>query len=202
MGVGDAEIAWNLYGRRDGDLCLTLCCGLREDLNLRPRYDAMNDIPADLDFSGFTVRRLAPGDCEVICQHREAMFLEAGGDAQNLRRMTEHFRPWLAPRLADGRYYGFVVLEGDVPAAAIGLMSIDWPPHPAHPDTDQRGYVLNVYVQPAHRRRGLASKLMRLGEAEFTRRGLAFAILHATEVGRPVYQGLGWAGTAEMAKAL
>lgn len=162
----------------------------------------MNDIPGDLDFSGFTLRRLEPGDREMVCRHREAMFLEAGGDAQNLRRMTQHFRPWLAPRLADGRYYGFVVLEGDAPAAAIGLMSIDWPPHPAHPEVDQRGYVLNVYVEPAYRRRGLASKLMRLGEAEFTRRGLGFAILHATEAGRPVYQALGWAGTAEMAKGL
>lgn len=162
----------------------------------------MNDIPADLDFSGFTVRRLDGGDCELVCGHREAMFLEAGGDAQTLQRMTAHFRPWLQPRLADGRYYGFVVMQDEVPAAAIGLMSLDWPPHPAHPETDQRGYVLNVYVEPAYRRRGLASKLMRLGEAEFTRRGLGFAILHATEVGRPVYQALGWAGTAEMAKAI
>lgn len=162
----------------------------------------MNDLLADFDFSGFTVRRLEAGDREMICHHREAMFLEAGGDAQKLQQMTEHFRPWLVPRLADGRYYGFVVLEGDAPAAAIGLMSIEWPPHPAHPDTDQRGYVLNVYVEPEYRRRGLASKLMLLGEAEFARRGLGFAILHATEVGRPVYQALGWAGTAEMAKVL
>lgn len=162
----------------------------------------MNDIPGDLDFSGFTLRRLETADCEMVCRHREAMFLEAGGDAQNLRQMTEHFRPWLEPRLADGRYYGFVLLEGGAPAAAIGLMSIEWPPHPAHPTVDQRGYVLNVYVEPEYRRRGLASKLMRLGEAEFTRRGLGFAILHATEVGRPVYQALGWAGTAEMAKGL
>ncbi len=162
----------------------------------------MNDIPAGSDFPGFEVRPLEPGDREMICRHREAMFLEAGGDAQNLRQMTEHFRPWLAPRLADGRYYGFVVLADAAPAAAIGLMSIEWPPHPAHPQSDQRGYVLNVYVEPEYRRRGLASKLMKLGEAEFARRGLGFAILHATEVGRPVYQALGWAGTAEMAKAL
>ena len=162
----------------------------------------MTDIPGEIDFAGFSVRRLLPEDGEMVCAHREAMFLEAGGDPATLQVMTEHFRPWLQPRLADGRYYGFAVLEGDRIIAAIGLMSIDWPPHPAHPERDQRGYVLNVYVEPEYRRRGLASKLMRLGEAEFARRGLGFAVLHATEVGRPVYEGLGWGKTAEIAKVL
>ncbi|MGK8705680.1 GNAT family N-acetyltransferase [Metapseudomonas otitidis] len=155
-----------------------------------------------IDFGGLQVRRLVPDDLELICRHREAMFLEAGGDPAALRVMTEHFRPWLRVRLEDGRYYGFMVMDEGDPAAGIGLMSIDWPPHPAHPTQDQRGYVLNVYVEPAYRRRGLATALMKLAEAEFARRGLGFAVLHATEVGRPVYQALGWAATREMTKTL
>jgi len=162
----------------------------------------MNAIPGDVDFAGLTLRRLVPDDGEMICRQREAMFVEDGGDEQALRVMTAHFRPWLQPRLADGRYYGFVVEDGGVPAAAIGLMSIDWPPHPAHPQVGQRGYVLNVYVEPGYRRRGLATKLMRLAELEFARRGLGFAVLHATAAGRPVYAGAGWRATAEMAKTL
>ncbi|GLZ86758.1 N-acetyltransferase [Metapseudomonas resinovorans] len=138
----------------------------------------------------------------MICLHRETMFLEAGGDPSGLRVMTEHFRPWLHERLADGRYYGFALMDDGKPVAAIGLMSIDWPPHPAHPSLDQRGYVLNVFVEPAYRRRGLASALMKLAEGEFEQRGLHFAVLHATEAGRPVYEELGWAATSEMAKAI
>ncbi|MDV3438022.1 GNAT family N-acetyltransferase [Pseudomonas otitidis] len=155
-----------------------------------------------IDFGGLQARQLVPDDLELICRHREAMFLEAGGDPAALRVMTEHFRPWLRVRLEDGRYYGFMVMDEGDPAAGIGLMSIDWPPHPAHPTQDQRGYVLNVYVEPAYRRRGLATALMKLAEAEFARRGLGFAVLHATEVGRPVYQALGWAATREMTKTL
>ncbi|WP_194790391.1 GNAT family N-acetyltransferase [Pseudomonas sp. UFMG81] len=162
----------------------------------------MHAIPGNLDFGALTVRRLHPADQAMICAHREAMFLEAGGDPARLRAMTTHFGPWLQPRLADGRYYGFALLDAGQPIAAIGLMAIDWPPHPAHPEQDQRGYVLNVYVEPSHRRRGLASQLMRLAEAEFGQRGLTFAVLHATDAGRPVYQGLGWMATAEMAKPL
>lgn len=162
----------------------------------------MDEIPGGIEFSGLQVRRLVPDDLELICRHREAMFLEAGGDPAALRVMTEHFRPWLRVRLEDGRYYGFMVMDEGSLAAGIGLMSIDWPPHPAHPTQDQRGYVLNVYVEPAYRRRGLATALMKLAEAEFARRDLGFAVLHATEVGRPVYQALGWAATREMTKTL
>jgi GNAT superfamily N-acetyltransferase len=155
-----------------------------------------------IELAGLTSRALTPHDLEMICEHREHMFLEAGGDPETLKIMTEHFRPWLQPRLADGRYYGFALLDADRPIAAIGLMSIDWPPHPSHPTDDQRGYVLNVFVEPSHRRRGLASALMQLADAEFKRRGLSFAILHATQVGKPVYERLGWKGTSEMAKVI
>lgn len=130
------------------------------------------------------------------------MFLEAGGDPEQLGVMTEHFRQWLQTRLEDGRYYGFVLLDGHQAVAAVGLMTLDWPPHPLHPTLDQRGYVLNVFVEPLYRRRGLARALMQAADAEFARRGITFAILHATKAGRPVYEQIGWSGTSEMAKAV
>jgi predicted acetyltransferase len=61
---------------------------------------------------------------------------------------------------------------------------------------------LNVYVEPAHRGRGLAKMLMREAEAELARRGVSFAILHATRMGRPLYEKIGWAQTAEMSKQM
>ncbi|WP_321888826.1 GNAT family N-acetyltransferase [Paraburkholderia bannensis] len=157
-------------------------------------------------------RALGSGDLELVCRHREAMFREAGRDDATLATMTAHFRVWLAPRLADGRYFGFALHDADVdadthaqdaaPLAGIGLMEIDWPPHPAHPEQDCRGYVLNVYVEPHARRRGLARHLMQLADEEFTRRGIRYAILHSTEQGRDLYRQLGWGGTTEMAKTL
>jgi len=148
------------------------------------------------------VRPLDAQDLELICRHREAMFREAGRDEATLRTMTTHFREWLEPRLANGAYFGYVLSEQDLAVAGIGLMLIDWPPHPMHPETGLRGYVLNVYVEPRARRRGLARLLMQLADDEFARRGVTYAILHATEQGRPLYERLGWIGTTEMAKAL
>lgn len=148
-------------------------------------------------------RPLTQDDLDLVCRHRAAMFRESGRPEDAIASMAAPFRDWLAPRLADGRYFGFVLEDADGAAAAgIGLMEIDWPPHPAHPGEARRGYVLNVYVEPTHRRRGLARQLMTLAEAEFRRRGVAYAILHATAAGRPLYEQAGWAPTTEMAKAL
>jgi ribosomal protein S18 acetylase RimI-like enzyme len=155
-----------------------------------------------IEFSGLECRPLGPDDAEMIGLHRQKMFLEAGGDPEKLRVMAEHFHPWLEKRLDDGRYYGFALCDTDQVVAAIGLMTIDWPPHPSHPTMDQRGYVLNVFVEPTYRRRGLASTLMQIAEAEFARRGITYAVLHATQLGKPVYEQIGWMGTPEMAKSI
>lgn len=146
------------------------------------------------------VREISENDVELICRHREEMFYDAGRGEEILQVMTENFRDWLRPHLRDRTYFGFIVCDKGEPIAGIGLMLIDWPPHPSHPTTDKRGYVLNVYVEPEHRRGGLARELMRLADAEFAKRGVQFAILHATDKGRGMYAGLGWSSTTEMAK--
>jgi len=150
----------------------------------------------------FTIRPIAPGDLSLICQHRDAMFREAGRAHSDLAAMAAPFRQWLAPRLADGRYFGFITEQGDQPIGGIGLMAINWPPHPAHPMDDRRGYVLNLFVEPTYRGRGVARGLMDRAEHLFAELGLRYVILHATELGRPLYEQSGWLRTTEMAKSL
>jgi len=147
-------------------------------------------------------RAVGSTDLDLICRHREEMFREAGWPAAKLTAMAAPFRRWLKERLADGRYFGFVVEDDVQLVAAVGLMEINWPPHPAHPSDDRRGYVLNLFVEPSHRRRGIARDLLEASEQEFQRRGIGFAVLHATDVGRPLYELAGWKSTTEMAKTL
>ena len=81
-------------------------------------------------------------------------------------------------------------------------MIIEWPPGPSHPTLDKRGNVLNVFVEPSHRKQGIAKALMHRADQEFAERGVAYAILHATKMGRPLYEQIGWSATSEMAKSL
>jgi GNAT superfamily N-acetyltransferase len=92
--------------------------------------------------------------------HRERMFREAGWSEEVLTAMAEPFRRWLAPRVQDGRYIGWVAEEDVTAIAGLGMMIIEWSPHPSHPTLDRRGYILNLFVEPAHRRARLASRLM------------------------------------------
>ncbi len=130
------------------------------------------------------------------------MFREAGRAAADLQAMAAPFRRWLEPRLADGRYFGFMALDADAAIGGVGLMEVDWPPHPLHPQDDRRGYVLNLFVNPSHRRMGVAGLLMQASEDAFVRRGISYVFLHATEAGRPLYLRTGWTSTNEMAKTL
>jgi GNAT superfamily N-acetyltransferase len=116
--------------------------------------------------------------------------------------MDEPFRAWLQSKLAAGLYGGWIAETAGAPVGGLGLMEIDWPPHPLHPTQDRRGYILNVFVEPEHRGRGVAGELMRLAREEGRRRGLEMMVLHATAMGRPMYEKLGWTQTAEMSLSL
>lgn len=145
------------------------------------------------------IRAVRPSDLDVICEHRERMFAASGRERASLREMTDAFRLWLQPRLADGSYFGWLIEKSGTVVAGIGMMILDWPPHPSHPTDARRGYVLNVFVEPEHRRKGLARRLMAEVSAEAQRRGVGYVILHATRQGRAMYETLGWSQTSEMA---
>jgi len=156
-------------------------------------------------FTALATRPVFADDLDLVCWHREQMFRESnapGRTEELLKTQTAHFRPWLATRLGDGSYFGYIVEDDGKPIAGIGLMIIEWPPGPSHPTQDKRGYVLNVFVEPSHRKQGIAKALMDRADREFAKRGVAFVVLHATKMGRLLYEQLGWSGTSEMAKSL
>ena len=79
-----------------------------------------------------------------------------------------------------------------------GLLLLDWPPHPLDPVATQRGYLLNVYVEPPFRRRKLASHLIEMALAEARRRRIRVVSLHSTAEARPLYVANGFRTTNEM----
>lgn len=139
-----------------------------------------------------TLRPLVPADCDTVVAQREAMFLEAGRhDPAALRRMSAAFAPWLAARLADGRYFGWLAIDDDRPVAGIGMMWLDWPPHPLHVEPG-RGYLLNLWVDPPQRRRGLARRLVERSIEHARAHDVRAIVLHPTAQAAPLYRALGF----------
>jgi ribosomal protein S18 acetylase RimI-like enzyme len=75
---------------------------------------------------------------------------------------------------------------------------LDWPPHPFDPASEHRGYLLNVYVEPGYRKRGLARALVECCLAEARRLNLRVVALHSSDAGRRIYETLGFRPTNEM----
>ncbi|WP_045234703.1 GNAT family N-acetyltransferase, partial [Deinococcus pimensis] len=61
-----------------------------------------------------------------------------------------------------------------------------------------RAYVLNVFVEPGDRGRGLARTLMDHLLAEARARDVRVVALHASGLGRPLYERMGFTPTNEM----
>ena len=147
--------------------------------------------------SGYRVRRATHGDMATIVRHRRAIFEEAGRTV-NLDAAERGFAAWLEARL-DATYFHWLAEDarGETVGGA-GALLLDWPPSPRDP----RGgicYVYNVYVEPAHRRRGVARAVLdELHGGAERERALAAVALHATDVGRPLYEALGYRATNEM----
>jgi ribosomal protein S18 acetylase RimI-like enzyme len=146
-----------------------------------------------------TTRTASLADAALITAHRHAMFREMGKSSPDaLATMSSHFTPWVERKISAGEYAGWIVEDGGQPVASAGFLELDWPPHPLDPTGNARGYLLNVWVEPSHRRRGLARELVKQALAEGRRRGLRVTVLHASDAGRPIYESIGFRASGEM----
>jgi GNAT superfamily N-acetyltransferase len=155
----------------------------------------------------FEVRPATPDDAPALARHRVEMFRDMRRVpnetlAEELRAATG---PVLREWLAGGTYLGWVARPAGQPGEIVGGAGVQLLPRLPRPspggEVIWRGpeaYVLNVYVERAWRRRGVASLLMQHVLADARDRGIATVSLHASADGRPLYERLGFAPTNEL----
>ena len=155
---------------------------------------------------GITVRRATEQDAPIVARHRAAMFRDMGTlppeqDPPLEREAGAYFRQaipagsyigWLAS--PDGRPNKVVAGAGIQLREMIPRLRLDR----SGVDLGPQGLIVNVYTEPAWRRRGIAERLMR-EILRFTReRGIDNVVLHASAEGRSLYEKLGFRQTNEM----
>jgi hypothetical protein len=70
-------------------------------------------------------------DAALIAAHRRAMFAEMrSADDATLDALERASIPWTEQRIREGRYLGWIAMDGELVAGSAGMLVLDWPPHP------------------------------------------------------------------------
>lgn len=141
--------------------------------------------------SGYHVRAATLEDLGALVHHRLAMFEEMGTRIDSAQ-VGAAFRQWLMEMIPGGGYQAWVIeTTGGAIVGGGGLTVLPWPPGPSYVG-GRIAFVYNVYVEPGHRRRGLARQVMEVIHAWCAEHGLGLVALNASRDGRALYEALGY----------
>lgn len=138
------------------------------------------------------IRPATPADAETIACQRGQMFVDMGDlSAEGAEAQQTLWADWLRAAIPAGDYVGLLAEVDGVLVGGVGLMFRAKMPSTKDPSLTQ-GYIMNMYVTPAHRRQGVAEALMRAAFAEVAGRGIRSLSLHAAPMGKKIYERLGF----------
>jgi|SRR5579863_20556 len=144
------------------------------------------------------IRGATPDDIPEILRQRRGMYLDMGyEESPALAAMLSTCDPYLSQALANGSFRGWMALAGNRIVGGGAVVISPWPSHPYDLEC-RRATILNVYVYPEFRRKGIARQLMRTMIEWCQQEKFAAVYLHASEDGRHLYESLGFETTNEM----
>jgi GNAT superfamily N-acetyltransferase len=144
-------------------------------------------VPAD-----YRVRAATLADADILVRHRIAMFTDMDVPL-DARQLEQAFRVWIGEMIPAGSYRAWLAEDSTgAVAGGGGITIIPWPPGPQYTG-DRLAFVYNVYTEPAHRRRGLARRIMETIHAWCRNEGIGSIALNASRDGKPLYEAIGYA---------
>ena len=148
--------------------------------------------------SEYRIRRATLEDAGVIARHRTAMFREMGVAGEALQSAELTTRERLIREIRRGEYIGWLAESNDRPVAGAGVLLHPYYPTVSNPRGRPTAYILNVYTEPDHRRRGLARRLIEEILDWCAVHNIPRASLHFSDTGRSLYEQIGFTATNEM----
>ncbi|MCI4362207.1 MAG: GNAT family N-acetyltransferase [Thermoplasmata archaeon] len=145
------------------------------------------------------LRRATLDDLDLLVDHRVAMFREMGGRSRAaLARHGPEYLAWLVPRLVSAELVAFVAEDSKGAPTGSGAVWFQ-PSHPRPGSPAVRApYIFSMYTLPAARGRGVATAIVNEVAALSRRLGYGRVSLHASAMGRGVYERMRFLPTTEM----
>ena len=147
----------------------------------------------------YHLRQAAPEDAPVLAYQRRAMFAAMRWvEADEHAALENASRTQIERAIIAGSFVAWLVECDGRPVAGGGMLLRALMPRPGFLDGGTEGYLLSMWTEPEHRRKGLATRIVRAALDWCRERGIGRVSLHASDEGRLVYQRLGFASTNEM----
>ncbi|MFN8038950.1 MAG: GNAT family N-acetyltransferase [Acidimicrobiales bacterium] len=140
------------------------------------------------------IRRATVADLATVVDHRVAFVAEVRGLAADQvdAAFVEATAAFVRQGFADGSLPTWLAVDGDELLGLVSLQLQRVPPRPGELRPHD-GYVLNMYVLPGARSRGVGRRLLDACLASADELGVRRFHLVATDDGRPLYESAGFA---------
>jgi GNAT superfamily N-acetyltransferase len=136
------------------------------------------------------IRKATQADTDWILHHRIGLFRDSGSPDEFVSETAELTKVFLSKSWEDTFQY-FLVEVNDEIVGGCGLSVLQIAPF-SHNPQGKLSYLWNMYVEPEHRRKGYGKALVDHIIEVCREQGIGFVGLHATYLGRSVYESAGF----------
>lgn len=146
------------------------------------------------------IRLATPAEDHILVRHYLGIWDSYGTPADHIQGDAEER---ISRFIADGRekrqLASFLAVSGDKVVGSASCQKHMSPfPEIIKPEFRQHGYIWSVFVEPDHRRQGLAKRLTDHAVRYLRSIGCTTIVIHASDAGEAVYESLGFKLAKEM----
>lgn len=141
----------------------------------------------------YIYKKAAVSDIDLLTKTRIEVLRAANqlSGAVDMSLVEQQSREYYEEALVSGNHVGYLVFDGELFIGAGGVSFFRVMPT-FHNPTGCKAYIMNMYTNPAYRRRGIGYHMLERLVREAGDRDISFISLEATQMGRPLYEKFGF----------
>lgn len=146
------------------------------------------------------IHQATPEIDNIIANHFYQLWLDNNVSADLIREdWLDITLKFIQQARQELQFQAFIAqFEGNIVGSVSCQLFAGLYPSPFKLEHHNYGYIWNVYVLPAYRRQGIATELTEKAIAHLKTLNCTKALLHASPLGKPVYENIGFVTGNEM----
>lgn len=138
-------------------------------------------------------KRATSEDIDILTRTRIEVLRAANqlSDDIDMSEVEKESYSYYQKALCDDSHIAYLVFDGKRFVGAGGVSFFQVMPT-YHNPSGNKAYIMNMYTNPAYRRRGIAAKTLDMLINDTKNKGITAISLEATDMGRPLYEKYGF----------